>query len=86
MFVDAGQEVDENLVNALIKEVLEERIKSMAGQRTSRDDDGVSRRGTRAPPAKRAASRDVEEKQQTTVVTSAVRKARAPSPPVVSDV
>ena len=36
VFVDAGQEVDEGLVNALIREVLEERIKNMAGQKTSR--------------------------------------------------
>ena len=36
IFVDAGQAVDDALVNALIKEVLEERISSMHGQRTSR--------------------------------------------------
>ena len=36
VFIDAGVEVDENLVNALIKEVVEERITSMVGQRTAR--------------------------------------------------
>ena len=41
VFIDAGQEVDEELVNALIKEVLEERIASMAGQRTSRSGRGL---------------------------------------------
>ena len=36
VFIDAGADVDENLVNALIKEVLEERIQNMIGQRTAR--------------------------------------------------
>jgi len=37
LFLDAGCMVDNNVVNSLIKEVLLEKITSMAGEQTSRD-------------------------------------------------
>lgn len=41
-FVDVGQPVDEHLVNALLKEVIIEKIKSVtAGQRTAADDEKI---------------------------------------------
>jgi hypothetical protein len=39
LFVDAGQPVDDKLVNALLKEVILEKISSVVGQRTSRNDE-----------------------------------------------
>ena len=42
MFVDAGLPVDERLVNALVKEVLLEKMSTLTGQYTATDHDGPS--------------------------------------------
>lgn len=38
LFIDAGQPVDSALVNALVKEVIQERVNSMMAQRVNEDE------------------------------------------------
>ena len=52
LFVDAGAPVDDKLVNALIKQVISEKITGMVGQATSTD---TADRRTTDPPAATAA-------------------------------
>ena len=86
MFINAGQAVDEGLVNALIKEVLQEKMQTAVGQRTTRDDEGmVGYRGQRKQKPTKVIT--VTPRTSETAVRSpspSSQVKRVPSPPVVS--
>ena len=90
LFINAGQEVDEQLVNALIKEVLQEKMQTAVGQRTTRDDEGMvgyrgkkkSERAATVTPHPAAASASDRVVASSPRATTQVK--RADSPPVVS--
>ena len=60
-FVDAGQPVNDQLVNALIREVIVEKMRSMVGQPTSVDREGRDHAPQISPrPRQRRSPRKVE--------------------------
>ena len=90
LFLNAGQEVDENLVNALIKEVLQEKVQNAVGQRTSRDDEGMKYSGG-GVSRKQKPDKVIAATPRTTTTTTTVQAPnsttqvkRVASPPMVS--